>query len=64
MAGIYNLGLIQEVLVPQDFKESDINLIWNTMLGNIDSQNLELTRVVSKALVRLAPATEWNFEHE
>ena len=52
------------MLVPSDFTENDINMIWNTMLNNIDPQNLDLTRVVSKSLVRLAPATERNFQYD
>jgi hypothetical protein len=64
MAGIYNLGLIQDILVPSDLKETDINLIWNTMLNNIKSQNLDLTRIVAKSFARLAPATETNFKVE
>ena len=61
MAGIYNLGLIWEVLVPSDLTESDINLMWNTMLNNINPQNIDLTKIVAKSFVRLAPATVTNF---
>jgi len=61
MAGIHNLGLVMEALLPTDLQEADINRIWSTMLNNIDPENLDLTRIVSKSIARLAPATEANF---
>ena len=36
MAGIHNLGLVMEALLPTDLQEADINRIWSTMLNNID----------------------------
>ena len=50
-----------EALLPTDLQEADINRIWSTMLNNIDPENLDLTRIVSKSIARLAPATEANF---
>lgn len=57
LAGIYNLGLIQETLQPSDFKTDDLNRIWETMLQNINPANLQLTRLVAAAIGRLAPST-------
>jgi hypothetical protein len=66
MAGIHSLGLIQEVLVPSDLPESDINMIWDTMLNNIETAkaDMELARIVARSIVRLAPATERIFQNE
>jgi hypothetical protein len=64
MAGIYNLGLIQDTLQPSDFTMEDLNRIWETMLQNINSQNLDLTRIVAAAISRLAPATQTNFQQQ
>lgn len=62
MAGIYNMGLIQEVLNPSDFKsEDDIGLIWNCMLENINPEDLDLTRIVAGSISRLAGTTEKYF---
>jgi hypothetical protein len=61
MAGIYLLGLIQDVLLPQDFSENDLANIWNTMLQNIDPQNLDLTKIIAKSLSRLASASQISF---
>lgn len=62
MAGIYLLGLIQDVLLPQDFSENDLANIWNTMLQNIDELNLDLTRIIAKSLSRLASASQISFQ--
>ena len=64
MAGIHNLGLVMEALLPTDLQADDINMIWGTMLNNIDPQNLDLTRIVAKSIARLAPATVANFQHD
>ena len=62
MAGIYTLGLIQETLHPSDLKMEDLNRIWETMLQNINAQDLELTKMVAAAISRLAPSTQANFQ--
>jgi len=64
MAGIYNLGLIQDTLQPSDFTAEDLNRIWETMLQNINPQDLELTKIVAAAISRLAPATQANFQQQ
>ena len=64
MAGIYNLGLVQENMNPTDFTPDDLNRIWETMLQNINTQNLELTKLVAAAICRLAPSTQANFAQQ
>lgn len=36
MAGILNLGYIQDSLRPEDFSQDDIEKMWGAMLPNID----------------------------
>jgi hypothetical protein len=63
MAGLHNLGLIMDVLMPGDFQNADdLGRIWNTMLNNINPQNLDLTRIVAKSIARLSSASEPNFK--
>jgi len=63
MAGLHNLGLIMDVLMPNDFQNADdLGRIWNTMLNNINPQNLDLTRIVAKSIARLSSASEQNFK--
>lgn len=35
---------------------------WNAMLSNVSEKNIDLTRIVAKAIARLSPATPVNFE--
>lgn len=37
-AGIYNLGLVMEILEPSDFNTDDQGCIWNTILQNMVAQ--------------------------
>jgi len=63
MAGLHNLGLIMDVLLPSDFQNAeDLGRIWNTMLNNISAQNLDLSRIIAKSIARLSSASESNFE--
>ena len=61
-AGIYNLGLVMETLEPQDFQKNDLEIIWQTMITNMvtDDQDPEQLRLelVSQAIKRMAPITE------
>lgn len=64
-AGIYSLGLIQETLMPSDFKDADdLGRIWYYMLSNITPDDLEVTRIVAKSIARLSHASKDNFEVE
>ena len=54
-----------ENLNTKEIDHNEVNMIWNTMLSNIQSDtdkiDIELTKIVSKAIARLAPATIVNF---
>jgi len=43
-----------ENIDPSELGEMDYLNIWNTMLHNIDGQNLDLTQIVAQAINRLA----------
>lgn len=67
-AGIYNLGLVMETLEPQDFQKNDLEIIWQTMITNMvtddqDPQQLRL-ELVSQAVKRMAPITGHYFAEE
>lgn len=65
MAGIYNLGLIMEVLEVRDFScQDDLGRIWFTMLGNIKPENLNLTRIVAKSISKLCFSSAENFKYD
>jgi hypothetical protein len=56
-----------DILEPQDFLDSDINRIWQTMLGNmmmVDNQDpsQERLRIVAQTIKRMAPLTETYFK--
>jgi len=64
-AALHLLGLFMEqVYNLTQVPEADINRIWNCILNNINPENVEITRIVAKALTRLAPASVVNFRME
>ena len=62
MAGIYNLGLIQDYLLPDDFSMGDIVMMWGCMLENIDPSNLDITKIVAKSLSQLSSTSRVFFD--
>ena len=62
MAGIYNLGLIQDYLLPDDFSMGDIVMMWGCMLENIDPSNLDMTNIVAKSLSQLSSTSRVFFD--
>jgi hypothetical protein len=60
-AGIYNLGLIMDNTEACEFPKSDYFNIWNTMINNIDSSNIELTEIVAQAINRLSAYSDQVF---
>ena len=47
---------------PGDLKQDDYFNIWNTMLQNINAENLDLTQIVAQAISRLSPTSRSAFE--
>lgn len=64
MAGILNLGYIQDGLRAEDFSAQDIEIMWGAMLQNIDPQNLELSKIVATSITNLAPTAVTHFGEE
>ena len=44
-----------------EFPKSDYFNIWNTMINNIDSSNIELTEIVAQAINRLSAYSDQVF---
>lgn len=61
MAGILNLGNLSDGLRPEDFESKDIEMMWGSMLSNIDPQNPELSTVVATSILNLAPTCKFYF---
>lgn len=60
--------MFMEDLNPKDISEDEVNMMWNTMLSNIPANqegfDTQLSQIVARSLVRLAPATVKNFQNE
>ena len=62
MAAVQCLGYVVEDLMPtNNVGENHLMLIWNTMLNQTKSQNVEMLKIVSQTLVRLAPSSKKHF---
>lgn len=61
MAGILNLGNIQDGLRAPDFSEDDIQKMWGAMLENINPENVELSKMVAISIDNLAPTSVAHF---
>lgn len=64
MAGILNLGYLQDGLRADDFSEQDIHIMWGAMLSNINPDNLELSGIVATSITNLAPTAKAHFGDE
>ena len=62
MAGINNIGLVVEDMDAIHLTEDDQFAIWNVMLNNINTNQLELTKIVAKSISRMATYSQKVFE--
>ena len=64
MAGILNLGYLQDGLRADDFSAEDIHMMWGAMLQNINPDNLDLSKIVATSMTNLAPTANAHFGDE
>ena len=53
-----------DVLEPSDLKELDYVTIWDTMIENIYSNKMDLSKIVSQSIARLSSMSHIVFKNE
>ena len=64
MAAMHLIGLFIEAISSITLVGESVNMIWESLIKNIESPNRDVTLIVAKALVRLAPVTKVYFQYD